>query len=220
MPSIFSFLAYILVIVGVGHHWLKQKEYLFSHEVVAEIARKHIPASDKDLEVSMKSLVAELQTKYPGHILPTQDLRWSFMNSAGWMASICILHASSTEYVALFGTAMETSGHSGRYFLNISDTLLSGKFLRWKEGEFHSENFTAGDTVYHLPGEASGVHWTAGTYMVEYGRGFLMSSLPTAFADAIFSTHDFLSMFQILLAFIKANVLECNTMLQNFARET
>lgn len=72
------------------------------------------PPSDRDLEASMTSLVSELQSKYPGHILPTKDLQWSFINRAGWMASICILHASLTEYVALLGTAMETSGHSGK----------------------------------------------------------------------------------------------------------
>ena len=62
----------------------------------------------------MNSLVVELQSKYPGHILPTNDIQWTFINTAGWMASICILHASLTEYVALFGTAMDTSGHSGK----------------------------------------------------------------------------------------------------------
>lgn len=220
MPSIFAWVAYVLLAVGLIHQWLKQKEYVFSHDIIATIANRHIPKTDRDLEASMTSLVSELQSKYPGHILPTKDLQWFFINRAGWMASICILHASLTEYVALLGTAMETSGHSGHYFINISDTLLSGKFHRWKEGEFRSKTFTAGDTIYHLAGEASGVHWTAGTYMIEYGRGFLISALPTAFADVIFSTHDFVSMFQVLFTFIKANFLELNTIFQNIASET
>ena len=50
--------------------------------------------------------------------------------------------------------------------------------------------------------------------MIEYGRGFLLSTLPTAFADVIFSTHDFISMFQIILTFTKANFLELSTALQ------
>lgn len=29
------------------------------------------------------------------------------------MGSMCVLHASVTEYVMLFGTAVDTGGHSG-----------------------------------------------------------------------------------------------------------
>lgn len=50
---------------------------------------------------------------YPGHILPDEDLQWIFVNAGGWMGSICVLHASLTEYVLLFGTALDTGGHSG-----------------------------------------------------------------------------------------------------------
>lgn len=55
----------------------------------------------------------ELQRRYPGHILEESDLQWIFMNAGGWMGSICILHASVTEYILFFGTAIDTSGHSG-----------------------------------------------------------------------------------------------------------
>lgn len=51
--------------------------------------------------------------RYPGHILPDEDLRWVFVNAGGWMGSMCLLHASLTEYVLLFGTAVDTGGHSG-----------------------------------------------------------------------------------------------------------
>lgn len=30
------------------------------------------------------------------------------------MGSMCLLHASLTEYVLLFGTAVDTTGHSGK----------------------------------------------------------------------------------------------------------
>lgn len=52
-------------------------------------------------------------SRYPGHILPDEDLQWVFVNAGGWMGSMCLLHASLTEYVLLFGTAVDTGGHSG-----------------------------------------------------------------------------------------------------------
>ena len=33
--------------------------------------------------------------------------------TGGWMGSFYLLHASLTEYVLFFGTAVDTSGHSG-----------------------------------------------------------------------------------------------------------
>lgn len=33
------------------------------------------------------------------------------------MGSFCLLHASLTEYVLFFGTAINTSGHSGLYIV-------------------------------------------------------------------------------------------------------
>lgn len=57
--------------------------------------------------------VCLLSVRYPGHILPDEDLQWVFVNAGGWMGSMCLLHASLTEYLLLFGTAVDTGGHSG-----------------------------------------------------------------------------------------------------------
>lgn len=60
-----------------------------------------------------KWLTKYIWTRYPGHILPDEDLQWVFVNAGGWMGSMCVLHASLTEYLILFGTAVDTGGHSG-----------------------------------------------------------------------------------------------------------
>lgn len=65
-------------------------------------------------EALYKSIYKELKLKYPGHILPENDLEWLFVNAGGWMGSMCLLHASLTEYVLFFGTALDTAGHSGK----------------------------------------------------------------------------------------------------------
>ena len=55
----------------------------------------------------------KLREKYDSHILPHSQMEWIFVNAGGWMGSMCVLHASTTEYVLFFGTAVDTSGHSG-----------------------------------------------------------------------------------------------------------
>jgi hypothetical protein len=67
----------------------------------------------------------ELRLRYGAHILPSPE--WIFVNAGGWMGSMYILHASLTEYLLFFGTALGSNGHSGRYWANISDTMVEGK---------------------------------------------------------------------------------------------
>ncbi|KFR17079.1 Sigma non-opioid intracellular receptor 1, partial [Opisthocomus hoazin] len=147
-----------------------------------------------DHELAFSKIIVELRKKHPGHILPDEDLQWVFVNAGGWMGSMCLLHASLTEYVLLFGTAVDTGGHSGRYWVDISDTVISGTFRQWKEGTTRSEIYYPGDTIVHQAGEATSVQWSAGTWMVEYGRGFIPSTLAFALADTVFSTQDFVTL--------------------------
>ncbi|GFS14365.1 sigma non-opioid intracellular receptor 1 [Elysia marginata] len=139
-----------------------------------------------------------------------------FMNAGGWMGSMCLLHASLTEYLLFFGTAVDTTGHSGRYWANISDTLLTGKMFQWKEGTLKNIEYQPGDTVFHEWGEVTGVSWPAGTWMVEYGRGFIPSTLVFALADTFFSTTDFVNTFYIIRVYAKALMMEAGFYLSDF----
>nr|XP_033791560.1 sigma non-opioid intracellular receptor 1 [Geotrypetes seraphini] len=190
--------------------WLGTKSYVFCHEEVASLARKH---AGLDYEVAFSKIITELRKKHPGHILKDEDLQWVFVNAGGWMGSMCLLHASLTEYVLLFGTAVDTGGHSGRYWVEISDTIISGTFRQWKEGTTKSEVYYPGDTIIHTIGEATSVQWTAGTWMVEYGRGFIPSTLGFALGDTFFSTQDFLTLFYTLRVYMRAMLLETSTYL-------
>lgn len=73
-----------------------------------------LDAAGLDHELAFSKIIVELRKKHPGHILPDEDLQWVFVNAGGWMGSMCLLHASLTEYVLLFGTAVDTGGHSGK----------------------------------------------------------------------------------------------------------
>lgn len=73
--------------------------------------------------------------------------------------------------------------------------------------------FYLGDTVFHEWGEVTAVQWEHGTWMVEYARGFIPSTLGFALADTFFSTTDFVTLFYILRVYTRALLLETSTSL-------
>ena len=89
---------------------------------------------------------------------------------------------------------------SGRYWANISDTILTGSFHQWKEGSLKTQVYGPGDTLVHFSGEVTAVQWTAGTWMVEYGRGFIPSTLGFALSDTVLALRTFI---------LRLNSLKC-----------
>ena len=68
--------------------------------------------------------------------------------------------------------------------------------------------YKKGETIFHGVGEAAAVQWPAGTWMVEYGRGFIPSTLGFALADTVFGTLDYYTLFRTLRIYIIALVQE------------
>lgn len=69
--------------------------------------------------------------------------------------------------------------------------MISGTFRQWKEGTTESQLYQRGDTILHGVGEAAGVQWSQGTWMLEYGRGFIPSTTGFGmFSGTLFTSHD------------------------------
>ncbi|XP_065191269.1 sigma non-opioid intracellular receptor 1-like [Sycon ciliatum] len=206
---------FVLPVVVVSiHRWLLDKSYVFTADEVASVARNALENGHNGPE-SFDFIIDEMRRRHPGHILPKEQMRWVFVNCGGWMGAMKLLHASLTEYVILFGTAVNTSGNSGRYYANITDTIVSGKFWQWKEGEEKAVLYGPGDTVYHHMFEVAAVEWSADTWMLEYGRGLIPSTLGFALADTVFSTTDFWNMGVLLHQYGLGLWLKLNTSLLN-----
>ena len=53
-------------------------------------------------------------------------------------------------------------------------------------------------------GEVVGMEWSPGTWIVEYGQGFIPSTLWFGLSDTIFGTTDFYSLYKMMRVYIIA----------------
>lgn len=201
--------ALVALIIGSIHVWIQEKKYVFSEKMLTEFGEEALKKHGvKDHKAVFRYIEEKLEKKFPGHILPREHREWLFVNCGGWMGSMYLLHASMTEYVLFFGSAVETSGHSGRYWANISDVVVQGNFRQWREGSTVTLVHGPGTLVKHLWFEATSIHLEEGTWMFEYGRGFIPSTLPFALGDTILSTQDYYTVFKMLKVYIISVVQE------------
>ncbi|XP_071805308.1 sigma non-opioid intracellular receptor 1-like [Asterias amurensis] len=202
--SVVRFAVISTIVIGLSivviHHWLNNKTYLLDDKIVAQIAEKYVGLPHEE---AFDRVYSDLMKMFPGHILPPEDTEWMFVCAGGWKGAMRMIHASVTEYVTFFGTAVDTVGHSGRYWANISDTVMTGTFRQWTEGTTQSQVFIPGDTILHAWGDVTMVQWSQGTWMVEYGRGFIPSTMPFALSDTISSTQDVWSIVKVVRMYIK-----------------
>ncbi len=160
--------------------------YVFDPQVIHEISRKHL---GQPLEQMFANVTAELAERYPGAIDDSKP--WIFNNAGGVMLQMKLLHASTKEYVMLWGTPIGSEGHTGRHLAEFYDTVLDGEAWYYSEGQFTRDEYKPGDHIFLGKGQSAGMHYPDHVWMVEYARGILPSLLPFGLADALLSTLDF-----------------------------
>ncbi|MBI5480092.1 MAG: hypothetical protein HY906_14595 [Deltaproteobacteria bacterium] len=160
--------------------------HVFDPEVLHEIARK---AGGLPFDDLTRVVVDEVQRAYPGHVDGRDE--YIFNLTSGGCGMMKILHASITEYLIIFGSAIGTEAFSGRYQMDIHDFVIKGEMRTYTDDR-------CGECVVTRPGERAllprgrvkGWRIDEGTWMLEYGRGFLPSALPLALADVVLSALD------------------------------
>jgi C-8 sterol isomerase len=157
--------------------------YIFEPEVLQRIARAHIGLPHEEL---VAGITNDLAKAYPGHIETRQD--WILSICGGVMGIMNVLHGSLSEYLLIYGTPIGTEGFSGRYRVDIYDILLSGEMWTYTEEDFRKRSVTLpGEMAVLRRKQAKGVKVFEDSWMLEYGRGPIATTLPFALSGALTS---------------------------------
>jgi hypothetical protein len=160
--------------------------YVFDPERLQEIARHVTGLPHTEL---CARLGEELARTWPSHV--ETRLEWIFNFAAGGTGIMNVFHGSMSEYLIIFGTPIGTEAYSGRYAIEIHDFVLSGEMRTYTEDQPGAASISRpGDHAVLRRGQAKGWRLTDDTWMLEYGRGFVPSSLPCALSDTLIGALD------------------------------
>jgi C-8 sterol isomerase len=178
----------------------KASRYVFDPDALHAVALAHLGLP---LAAMFDGIVTALDARYPNTIHGEQ--RWLFNNAGGAMIQVKFLCASAREYVMLFGTPIDTEGHSGHHPAEFYDTVLDGEAWYYCEGQFTRDVYRAGDRIYVGRRQSAGMHIPDHVWMLEYARGALPLLLPFGQADGLLSTLDVRTVRRTLAVYVALN---------------
>ena len=154
------------------------------------------------MEDLIREVHSDLFKSYPRHI--HRYPKWILNNAGGAMGAMCVLHASLTEYVMIFGTPLGTEGHTGRFFVDDYFIILAGEQWAFSAERLTREVYRPGD-VHHLPRrQAKQYKIPEMCWALEYARGPIATMFPFGLADTFTSTLDFQSLLQTVWLYTKS----------------
>ncbi|KAL0253164.1 C-8 sterol isomerase [Diplodia seriata] len=165
--------------------------YIFDHKDLHDLANRAIAQHGNDTRGIVSYITTELSGRDHLTSFVNLDEEWVFNNAGGAMGAMYIIHASITEYLIIFGTAIGTEGHTGRHTADDYFNILTGTQLAYVPGEYEPEVYPAG-SVHHLRrGEVKQYKMDSSCFAMEYARGWIPPMLFFGYADTFSSTLDF-----------------------------
>jgi C-8 sterol isomerase len=157
--------------------------YIFKPDALQALAKPYVGAPHEEM---VAGIINDLSKAYPGHIDSRQ--KWILSICGGVMGIMNIMHGSVTEYVLIYGTPIGTEGFSGRFHADIFDIIVSGEMWTYTESDFRRPIVTKPGELAHLRRrDTKGVRLFENTWMLEYGRGAIATTLPFALSGALTS---------------------------------
>ncbi|KAK3327219.1 C-8 sterol isomerase [Cercophora scortea] len=217
MSGLFKFLAILVGVLTPVFYVLEQNLnsfYIFETDHLHDLAKRGIAAHGNDTRSIVKYIVDELgdRTATKSHI--NFDEEWVFNNAGGAMGAMYIIHASVTEYLIIFGTAIGTEGHTGRHTADDYFHILTGVQTAYVPGEYEPEVYPPG-SVHHLRrGTVKQYKMPESCFALEYARGWIPPMLFFGYADGLSSTLDFPTLWR--MSYVTAREMIGNLLLGKF----
>lgn len=105
--------------------------YIFTPRELHTLSQDAIAVHGNDTAAVVSYIVDNLAKNHPDHV--NLDEEWIFNNAGGAMGAMYIIHASVTEYLIVFGTAVGTEGHTGEFSLTTSYIHTDLRCKSWTE---------------------------------------------------------------------------------------
>ncbi|KAJ4410857.1 C-8 sterol isomerase [Didymella pomorum] len=158
--------------------------YIFTPSELHALQTAALSAHGNDTTAVVNFIVSDIAKNHPAHI--NLDEEWIFNNAGGAMGAMYIIHASITEYLIIFGTAIGTEGHTGRHTADDYFHILKGEQLAYAPGKgvYQAEVYPQG-SVHHLRrGDVKQYKMENGCFALEYARGWIPPMLGFGYADS------------------------------------
>jgi len=155
--------------------------------IINTISQQHT-TTPLTLNQTITLLQHHLHTLHPTHIHIHDE--WLFNLAGGFKTGLLLLHASLTEYVAIWGSAVDTVGHSGRNWATFDDWIVSGNGTWWAEGALNVTHHVPFEYLHTERFAGRVVQLQANTWMLEYCHGVIPALLPFGLADGLVSSLD------------------------------
>ncbi|SCU80266.1 LADA_0B06062g1_1 [Lachancea dasiensis] len=202
-------LLFVLALIGAAWYAMEEmlytwlpSNYVFDPATLESIANRvitvHQDLGDQSTTEALLKDVREELALYYGEQYINKYVKeeWVFNNAGGAMGQMLILHASFSEYLIFFGTAVGNEGHSGVHFADDYFTILKGTQYASLPHNPSPEVYTAGMTHHMAKGYAKQYGMGRESFALEYARGWIPCMLPFGFLDTFTSTLDFYTLYR------------------------
>ncbi|KAK9479795.1 ERG2/sigma1 receptor-like protein [Lipomyces japonicus] len=194
MAKFFKILPIIIALLYAGYKYVDTyvlpSLFIFDPKVLGQIVTDAVATSGDNSTILFRTINSALRKEYGDHVNELNFDDWMFNNAGGAMGSMFIQHASITEYLIFFGTAIGTEGHTGVHTANDYFYILKGE--QWVHELGNPDPVVYGPGSVHVLERGTSQQYSMPTtcWALELAQGWIPPMLPFGFADALSSTLD------------------------------